>query len=47
MRFLTYAGVEPGPLRVAFDRVRGAIEREDLRGADVKKRKRAVATPLR
>jgi hypothetical protein len=37
MRFLTYAGLDPGRLRVPFDKVRAAIERDDLRSADVKK----------
>ena len=37
MRFLTYAGLDPGRLRAAFDKVRSAIERDDLRSADVKK----------
>lgn len=38
MRFLTYAGlVVPKKLSVAFERVRAAIERDDLKSADVKK----------
>lgn len=37
MRFLTYAGLDPGRLRAAVDKVRAAIERDDLRSADVKK----------
>lgn len=37
MRFLTYAGLDPGRLRAAFDEVRSAIDRNDLRSADVKK----------
>lgn len=37
MRFLVYAGLDPGRLQRAFDKVRAAIERDDLRSADVKK----------
>src|SRR5574337_745968 len=37
MRFLTYACLDPGRLRAAVDKVRAAIERDDLRSADVKK----------
>src|SRR5512145_2521561 len=37
MRFLTYAGLEPGNLERSFDKVRDAIERDDFRSADVKK----------
>ncbi len=37
MRFLTYAGLEPGRLQAAFDKVRAAIERDDWRSAEVKK----------
>ena len=37
MRLLTYAGLDPGRLRAAFEKVRAAIERDDLRSADVKK----------
>jgi len=37
MRFLTYSGLDPGRLRSAFEKVRAAIERDDLRTADVKK----------
>lgn len=37
MRFLTYAGLDAGRLQAAFDKLRAAIERDDLRSADVKK----------
>ncbi|MGH8110703.1 MAG: hypothetical protein ACREPL_02005 [Rhodanobacteraceae bacterium] len=37
MRFLVYAGLDPGPLRPVFDKVRAAIELDDLRSADVEK----------
>lgn len=37
MRFLTYAGLHPGDLSAKVDKVREAIERDDLRSADVKK----------
>ncbi len=37
MRFLTYAGLDTGRLQTAFDKLRAAIERGDLRSADVKK----------
>ncbi|HEX7326271.1 MAG TPA: hypothetical protein VF292_13110, partial [Rhodanobacteraceae bacterium] len=37
MRFLVYAGLDPGRLQPAFDKVRAAIERGDLKSADVKK----------
>lgn len=37
MRFLTYEGLDPGRHRAAFDKVRAAIERDDLRSPEVKK----------
>ncbi len=37
MRFLTYAGLQPGRLATAFTKLRAAIERDDFRSADVKK----------
>lgn len=37
MRFLTYEGLHPGDLSAKVDRVRAAIERDDLRSPDVKK----------
>jgi hypothetical protein len=37
MRFLTYAGLNPGDLSAKVDKVRAAIERDDLRSPDVKK----------
>src|SRR5687767_11208274 len=38
MRFLTYSGLQvPRRLAPSFDKVRAAIERDDLRSADVKK----------
>ncbi|HEX7323973.1 MAG TPA: hypothetical protein VF292_01285 [Rhodanobacteraceae bacterium] len=37
MRFLVYAGLDPGRLQPAFDKVRSAVERDDLKSADVKK----------
>lgn len=37
MRFLEYSGLKPGNLSRAIAKVRGAIERGDLRSADVKK----------
>ncbi|MGC4063833.1 MAG: AAA family ATPase [Polyangiaceae bacterium] len=37
MRLLTYSDLEPGSLGRAFDKLRGAIERDDFRSADVKK----------
>jgi hypothetical protein len=37
VRFLTYHGLDPGRHRAGFDKVRAAIERDDLRSAEVKK----------
>ncbi len=37
MRFLTYAGLSPGNLERALEKVQKAIERDDFRSADVKK----------
>jgi len=37
MRFLVYAGLDPGRLQHALDKVRVAIERDDFKSADVKK----------
>jgi hypothetical protein len=37
MRFLTYAGLSPGNLTRAFEKVREAIVRDDFRSAEVKK----------
>ena len=37
LRFLTYAGLTPGDLSAKVDKVRAAIERDDLRSPDLKK----------